>query len=175
MQIDRAIDRILMGHALIASHGGIPLLYMGDEIGLLNDHSYRDDPAFAHDSRWLHRPVMDWDRVGEALRDPASVPGRILSGLRAILARRAAVPELHGRHATEILGTGNPALFAFARRSPAASVVCLYNFAETWTAVPVNWAWQAGATGLTDLLSGGAVGDAAGTIPLPPYARLWIR
>jgi amylosucrase len=35
--IDRAIDRILMGHALIASFGGIPLIYMGDEIALLND------------------------------------------------------------------------------------------------------------------------------------------
>ena len=30
-----------MGHALIASFGGVPLIYMGDEIGLLNDHSYR--------------------------------------------------------------------------------------------------------------------------------------
>ena len=38
--IDRAIDRILMGHALIACYGGIPLIYMGDEIALLNDYGY---------------------------------------------------------------------------------------------------------------------------------------
>ncbi len=36
--IDRAIDRILLGHALIASFGGIPLIYMGDEIALLERH-----------------------------------------------------------------------------------------------------------------------------------------
>ncbi len=41
--VSLAVNRILMGHALIASFGGIPLLYMGDEIGLLNDYSYVDD------------------------------------------------------------------------------------------------------------------------------------
>jgi hypothetical protein len=54
--IDRAVDRILMGHALIASFGGIPLIYMGDEIALLNDYSYVSNPDHAHDSRWIHRP-----------------------------------------------------------------------------------------------------------------------
>ena len=43
--IDAAIHRILMGHALIASFGGIPLIYMGDELGLLNDHAYRGRSA----------------------------------------------------------------------------------------------------------------------------------
>ncbi len=34
------VDRILLGHALIAAYGGIPLIYMGDEIALLNDYGY---------------------------------------------------------------------------------------------------------------------------------------
>src|SRR5690606_2153102 len=55
-----AVERILLGHALIASYGGIPLIYMGDEIALLNDWSYLRMPEHAHDSRWLHRPRMDW-------------------------------------------------------------------------------------------------------------------
>ena len=61
--IETAIHRILMGHALIAAFGGIPLLYMGDEIGLLNDRTYLDDPDKAHDSRWMHRPAMDWAKA----------------------------------------------------------------------------------------------------------------
>jgi amylosucrase len=58
---DLRVQRILLGHALIASHGGIPLIYMGDELALLNDRSYQDLPEHAHDSRWMHRPRMDWD------------------------------------------------------------------------------------------------------------------
>ena len=88
-EVDRAVDRVLMGHALIASYGGIPLVYMGDEVGLLNDYGYVDYPPHAHDSRWIHRPLMDWDRVSLALAEPGSAPGRIFAGLREILARRA--------------------------------------------------------------------------------------
>jgi hypothetical protein len=41
--------------------GGIPLIYLNDEIGTLNDYDYRDDPAKAADSRWVHRPTTDWE------------------------------------------------------------------------------------------------------------------
>ena len=34
---ERAIERILLGHALIAGWSGIPLIYMGDEVATLND------------------------------------------------------------------------------------------------------------------------------------------
>ncbi|MEJ2750023.1 MAG: alpha-amylase family protein, partial [Anaerolineae bacterium] len=59
--IDLAVRRIILLHAMILAFGGIPLLYMGDELGLLNDMSYLDDPNLASDNRWLHRPWMDWE------------------------------------------------------------------------------------------------------------------
>ncbi|PWK60604.1 amylosucrase [Roseicyclus mahoneyensis] len=172
--LDRAIDRVLMGHALIASFGGIPLIYMGDELGMLNDYSYTTNPAHAHDSRWLHRPVMDWDRAAQALSEPASVPGRLHAGLRHITARRAATPEIHARNATEILDTGNRSLFAFARRAPTGPLLCIFNFSEDWKVLPRDWVEGQGA-GLFDLLSGAPVGDGNGKVPLPPYARVWLR
>jgi len=43
--------------------GGIPLIYLGDEIGMLNEYSYRDDPAHQQDSRWVHRPKANWERL----------------------------------------------------------------------------------------------------------------
>jgi len=173
--LDRAIDRVLMGHALIASFGGIPLIYMGDELGMLNDYGYVGFPPHAHDSRWLHRPVMDWDRAEEALGDPASLPGRLYAGITAILARRRDTRELHGRNATEILETGNRALFAFARRAPTGALVCVFNFSEDWQVLPRDWALAQGVTDLVDVLSGAPVGDGNGKIPLPPYARVWMR
>ena len=62
-ELDIAIRRILLLHSIIMSYGGIPLLYYGDEIGTLNDGTYLADPAKANDSRWLHRPRIDWNRV----------------------------------------------------------------------------------------------------------------
>lgn len=173
--VDRAVDRILMGHALIASYGGIPLVYMGDEIALLNDYGYVDFEPHAHDSRWLHRPLMDWDAAERIDTDPRSVEARVFTGLRDIFARRAATREFHGRNSTEILETHNDALFAFARRAPAGSVVCVYNFSERWTALSCDWARLHGVTVFEDILSGGSVGDGRGMIPLPPYARAWLR
>src|SRR4051794_2220326 len=56
-----AVRRILLLHALAFAHGGLPLIYMGDELGLRNAPSYLAEPDKADDNRWMHRPVMDWD------------------------------------------------------------------------------------------------------------------
>jgi amylosucrase len=177
--IDRAVDRIVMGHALIASFGGIPLVYMGDEIGLTNDYGYVEDPAHAHDSRWLHRPRMDWD-LAAAAEAGEGVAGRILAGVRHVLARRAATPELHAGYPTEIADTHRPELFAFVRRAPTGALVCVFNFTEFWTTLRADWAYGQGAARMHDALSdaevaleGGATGG--GSIRLPPYARVWLR
>jgi amylosucrase len=55
-----SLRRIWLAHALLLAFDGLPLLYMGDELALLNDWRYREDPALADDNRWLHRPAMDW-------------------------------------------------------------------------------------------------------------------
>jgi amylosucrase len=172
--IDHAVDRILLGHALIASFGGIPLIYMGDEIALLNDHGYVDDPDRAHDSRWVHRPAMDWDRAAGA-RAGAGAAGRVYRGVRHILARRRAMPEFHGGHPTVIADTGKVGLFAFVRQAPTGNVVCLYNFTEFWATIRSEWAWEQGARAFQDGLSDAAVGLDGGRILLPPHARLWLR
>ena len=172
--IDRAIDRILLGHALIASWGGIPLIYMGDEIGLLNDWSYRQNPDHAHDSRWLHRPRMDWGLAAAAAAEPESPAGRILAGTRAILARRAATPGLHGAVPVAPLDCGNPAVLAVLRRAPTAPILCLFNFTESWQQVPGHWLRYQGVRQMHDLLSQTAVALHDDRLALPPYGRVWM-
>jgi len=87
-EAELAVQRILMGHALIAALGGIPLIYMGDELAVLNDYSYRDVPEHAHDSRWIHRPRMDW-ALAERRHADDSPSAQVFRGTRQILARRA--------------------------------------------------------------------------------------
>jgi hypothetical protein len=80
-EVELAVRRILLIHGIILTAGGIPLIYLGDEIGTLNDYSYRDDPAKAADSRWVHRPSMDWGKAAQR-HEPHSLEGRIYQGLR---------------------------------------------------------------------------------------------
>jgi amylosucrase len=64
------------------------MLYMGDELGLGNDHRWADDPLHHTDNRWLHRPPMDWE-AADRRRDPQSVEGRVFAGIRDMATTRA--------------------------------------------------------------------------------------
>lgn len=171
--ISLAIQRMLLGHALIASFGGVPLLYMGDEIGLLNDRTYLDDPHRRHDSRWMHRPDMNWDKAARR-HDATTVEGQIFAGVSHILSRRRATPELHAAHPTEVLEVGVDGVFAFRRVSPVRPLVALFNFTEGWLSVPRAWASTAGVSDYWDHLSDAKVATPGDVVALPPYARVWL-
>jgi len=171
--IDLAVQRILLGHALIASFGGIPLVYMGDELGLLNDHGYLDVPEHAHDSRWIHRPRMDW-QAAEARNGDAGPAARVFQGTRHILARRRATPALHAGHGTRVVFAPSTAVFAFQRLAPTGVVLCLFNFTEHWQTLPEGWLRAQGVSLMHDALSDHAVETHHGQIALPPYARVWL-
>ena len=66
---DLAVRRILMLHGVILTVGGLPLLYLGDEIAQLNDDGFRDVPALAADARWVHRPRFSEERLATARHD----------------------------------------------------------------------------------------------------------
>ena len=172
-ETDLAVQRILMGHALIAAFGGIPLVYMGDELALLNDPGYLADPTKAHDSRWIHRPAMDWAAAAD--RHTADSPGaRVFRGVRHILARRAATPALHGATPTRIIPVEGHGLFAVLRDAPAGPVLCLFNVTESWLHLPAEVARAAGVRRFHDALSDAPVETHGGAIALPPYARVWL-
>ncbi len=171
--VDLAVQRILMGHALIAGFGGLPLVYMGDELAQLNDYGYHTVPEHAHDSRWLHRPMMDW--TAAATRHRAATPqARVFRGVRHILARRRATPALHGATPTVIPDAGIPGVFTAARRAPTGTVLLAFNFTERWLNLPAAFAWAQGVQRMHDALSDAPVETRDGLIALPPYARVWL-
>ncbi len=63
-----------------ASIGGIPLIYLGDEIGTLNDYSYRSNPAKASDSRCS--PPRDQLHQLALREEPDTIEGRVYGRLR---------------------------------------------------------------------------------------------
>src|SRR3954471_1994123 len=102
---DLAVRRVLLLYAVAFAHGGLPLVYMGDELGLGNDDAYRDDPARADDNRWMHRPPMDWDAAGRR-HHPATVEGRLFGGLRRLVAARRPTRGAHAPGRSQAVGDG---------------------------------------------------------------------
>ncbi len=114
-EVDLAIQRILLINSIILVIGGIPLIYLGDEIGTLNDYQYRNDPAKAGDSRWVHRPYADWSRYARRT-DPETVEGKIYQQLRQLIEIRKANPVFAGGGAVDVVGMANHHVFGFTRR-----------------------------------------------------------
>ena len=115
--IQQSVDLILLLHAMIMSFGGIPLLYYGDEIGTLNNRDYLDDPAKSSDSRWMHRPRIDWAQA-DLRSQHGSVQQRIFDGLSKMIAVRKSTPAFSDFNNRELLESGNPHLFVFMRSNP---------------------------------------------------------
>ena len=89
------VDRAVLAYSLALSTGGIPLLYLGDEVAQLNDPSYVTRPEEADDSRWVHRPF--YPAQAYAARGDRTTPsGQVFSALTRLIALRKRTPELGG-------------------------------------------------------------------------------
>jgi amylosucrase len=133
--LDQALRRFELLYAIAFSYGGIPLIWMGDELAMLNDRSYRRDPQRSSDSRWLHRPEMDWDRARQR-HDAATVPGRAFATLAHLARTRASLPALRGGGDTTPLRTSSGAVFAYLRAHPEhGRVLGLANFSDQPTSI----------------------------------------
>lgn len=171
-EVDLAIRRILLIHAVILTVGGLPLLYLGDEWATPNDYSFRQDPAKAHDSRWVHRPFTDWSRFPLRL-DPATPEGQVYQGLRRIIDLRQATPEM-GEALTQVIETGNDSLLAYARQGESRRVLVFANFSEQPQTIPANLLRLYGLSyQFTDLLNGQPV--LFGDIALEPLGFVCLQ
>lgn len=134
-EVTLAVKRIALLYNIVMTVGGIPLIYLGDEIGMLNDYSYLDHPDHKHDSRWVHRPKVDWEKY--ALRkDAKKIEGQVYRHIREIIRFRKAQPVLSGGE-LEVIDTLNPAVLAYVRTNEKQRMVIFANFSEDEQVVPV--------------------------------------
>ncbi len=155
-EVDLAIRRILLIHAVILTIGGIPLLYLGDEVGTLNDYNYRTDPSKTDDSRWVHRPVTDWEKMARRY-DPDSLEGRVYLGLQQLIRLRKQDPIFSGK-AIEVINTGNDRVLGYVRLQGNRRALAFANFSEQAQTIPSNLLRLYGLSyTFTDLVSGQAL------------------
>ncbi|HSM61013.1 MAG TPA: hypothetical protein VK849_09460 [Longimicrobiales bacterium] len=126
--LELAMGRILLVHGVSMIVGGIPLLYLGDEIAMPNDYGYDAHPEKTGDTRWLHRAPFDWERA-EQRHDPETVPGRVYHGLLRLIRLRTQNRAFRGTN-MELADTGNDRVLGFVRSQGDSVVFALANFGE---------------------------------------------
>lgn len=135
-EVELAIRRILLIHGVILTAGGIPLIYLGDEIGTLNDYTYRDDAAHERDSRWVHRPRANWGKYAKR-NDTNAIEGRVFQGLKRLIELRRQFPAFAGG-GLRIIQTENDHVLGFERTHEDNRAVIFANFSENFQVVPAH-------------------------------------
>ena len=166
--MDLSIRQDLMLHACMFMQSGIPVIYSGDEVGQVNDYSYKDDPEKAADSRYLHRGRMKWD-LAENRKDPESVEGRIFDGLSRLETIRREEKAFMTSADMWTIETYNRSVLCIGRYFEGEKIIGVFNFSEN-----DQMAWISETDGVYhDLLTGNAM--KAAELPLEPYGFYWLK
>lgn len=176
--INDSIKIILLLHGMIMSFGGIPLLYYGDAIGTVNDDSYRDDPNKKEDTRWIHRPVIDWDKAYRRYI-PGSVEYKIFSALKKMIAVRKEIDVFADFNNRELIEVQNPNLFVFGRyhlNRTGPGVLVAANFSDKPQHLNLEelGVWASAGEQLVDLHSGEQPQVFKNSLVLSPFNFYWL-
>lgn len=177
--IDDSIKLILLLHGMILSFGGIPLLYYGDEIGTLNDDSYRDDPYKKGDTRWIHRPSIDWDMAAQR-NTPGSSEFQVFSALKRMIAVRKEIDVFADFNNRELIEVANPHLFVFGRyhiQQPNEQVLVVANFSNKPQHLNLEdlKTWRNQCRPLVDLYRGESPEIFKSSLVIPAFSFYWLR
>ncbi|MAS37209.1 MAG: amylosucrase [Anaerolineaceae bacterium] len=167
--IEHAIRRVLLIHSVILSAGGIPLIYLGDEIATRNDYRYHDVPQKADDNRWVHRPAFDWARADKR-HDASTLEGRVFQPLQRLIQIRKSNPVFAGNR-TLFFDTGNAHVLGYVHNRQLLALANFSDFEQTVSRAVLDVYWPT-AGGAVDLVTGTAL--AAGDVRLQPYQFVWL-
>ncbi|PPG64258.1 amylosucrase [Rathayibacter sp. AY2B7] len=165
------IDRVLLAHSIALSTGGLPLLYLGDEVGQLNDHGYLDDPTTAGDSRWVNRPRRPAERYDER-EVPGTAASEVFGGLLHLIAVRKAVPMFAGTELS-VFDPVNDHVLGYQRPGDGESVLVLANVSDEVQEVAAE-RFGGFAAEAVDLVTEIAV-DLREGFRLAPLQFVWLR
>lgn len=136
--IDLSIKKILMMQAHSFFIGGVPMLFYGDELGYTNDYSYLNDPGKAYDNRWMHRPVIDWEK-NKRIDEEGTVEERMFSGTKRLISIRRQLEMVSDLKNLTWLPPHNIHVAGYLRTHNDKKLYCVFNF----SAEPAYLTWFA--------------------------------
>ena len=166
--MERAVRMDVMLHAYMFMQSGIPVLYSGDEIGQVNDYTYKDNPRKACDSRYIHRGALDWKLVGQ-IKDKTSVSGRIFKRLGQLEKIRKSEKVFVCHADTWTVETYDASVLCIGRYYEGEKMLGIFNFSEY-----DKTAWINENDGIyTDMISGKRM--AASGVNIPAYGFFYLK
>jgi amylosucrase len=170
-EVELAIRRILLLYGITLTTNGIPLIYLGDEVGKLNDYAYLSDSSKADDSRWVHRSSMNGENI-DRRSDGHTIEGRIYQKLKQLINLRKENAAFAGIH-LKVIGTGNDHVLGYKRENEDQSIWVFANFSENEQLISgevLNF--QSAGYEMLDLIEGETI--TAGEYCLKPYQLLCL-
>ena len=164
-KMEKAIRKDLMLHAYMLMQSGIPMIYSGDEIGQVNDYTYKEDEDKREDSRYIHRGKFRWDLAAKR-KGVRSVEARIFRTLNFMeqIRRQESVFDPDA-----LVGTWDmqdPSLLCIVRQKGEKILTGIFNFSDFEKEV-----WIPGEGDYRDLLNGNKIPERK--LRLPQYGFVW--
>ncbi len=125
--VQTAISKIILMQAQSLLLGGIPMLFYGDEVGYTNDYSYLVDPGKSYDNRWMHRPVIRWEK-NDLRKVAGSVEQRIFTATQQLIQLRKSIAAFSDQKNITWLTPHNIHVAGFIRHGEGKHYYCLFNF-----------------------------------------------
>ncbi len=166
-KMEWAVRKDLMLHAYMFTQSGIPMLYSGDEIGQVNDYTYKEDPDKAPDSRYIHRGKFCWD-LTEKISDKDSVQGRIFEGLSALEKIRRTEAVFNADAEVYTKDYSDQSILWIVRRAEGEEFHAVFNFSDEGKTV-----WMPEKAEYTDLVTGRTA--EVETVELPGWGFVWMK
>jgi glycosidase len=170
-EVELAIKRIALLHGIILTIGGIPLIYLGDEIGMLNDYDFQLYPLKKSDSRWVHRSKYDWNKYHNR-KNINTIEGKIYQRLIKIIKLRKS-HRVFSNSSTIFINVNNPHVFCYHRKIDGEGVYVLANFSEKSQKIYMNYLFSDLNTSLKDLESNQKISK--DEIILSPYELRFLK
>lgn len=128
-KMQTAIQEDLMLHAYMLTQSGIPMLYSGDELGQVNDYSYKDDAEKASDSRYLHRGAFLWE-LADKRKDLSTVQGQLFQMLNRLEQIRRQEKVFSQEAEVYTYDVHNDSILGILREYKGERFIALFNFSE---------------------------------------------
>ena len=150
-KMEAAIRLDIMLHAYMLMQSGIPMLYSGDEIGQVNDYTYKEDPDKCADSRYIHRGVFRWD-LAKKRKNKGTVEGQIFQSLGYLEKLRKQEKVFDADAKVYTYETWQQGIICVVREKAGTKMIGVFNFAKEPRTVSV-YPEESGK----DMISGSAV------------------
>lgn len=165
-KLDEALKLDIMLHAYILVQSGIPMLYSGDEVGQLNDYTYKMNPDKAGDSRYIHRGKFQWD-LAEKRKDSTSVQGRIFQALAQLEHIRMRETVFEASANVYTYDVHNDSILCIMREKEGEIFLGIFNFSDR---EEIAWMQENGS--FLDLVANEKI--EVRDIAVPPHGFYWI-